>query len=190
MTRVKAEPGARLAAPDPDLRRLQAFVNTADLEGGKDAIGVRARASAWLKQSGLADHLPRLSVRDHERLLQIREALRRLGAANNGAALDATELRNLNALLASVRLVPSLSTDARVLVGGRGGGVDAALGRLLGTVARASADGSWARMKACRMHSCGWLFWDASRNRSGTWCTMSICGSRQKSRAYRARLRA
>jgi predicted RNA-binding Zn ribbon-like protein len=178
-----------LAAPDPDLRRLQAFVNTADLEDGEDAIGVRAEASVWLKEIGLTNDAPRLSVRDHERLLKVREALRRLGAANNGAPLDAAELRDIDALFTSVRLVPSLRKDARVLVDGRGGGVDMALGRLLGAVARASADGSWARMKACRMHSCQWLFWDASRNHSGTWCTMSICGSRQKSRAYRSRLR-
>ena len=178
-----------MAAPDPDLRRLQAFVNTADLEGAKDALSQRAQAAAWLRESGLVDEARQLSVRDHARLLDVREALRRLAEANNGAALDASELRHVNALFASVSLVPSVGMDARVLVEERGDGVEVALGRLLGTAARASADGRWSRMKACRMHSCRWLFWDGSRNRSGTWCTMSICGSRQKSRAYRTRAR-
>ena len=180
-----------MAAPDPDLRVLQAFVNTADLEGGGDVLAEPARASAWLTDSGLVDRAPRISARDHERLLEVREALRRLGAANNGERLERAELAALNELFASIQVVPTLAADGTVLMEGRGGGgARVALGRLLGTLARASADGRWARMKACRMHSCRWLFWDASRNRSGTWCTMSICGSRQKSRAYRERLRA
>lgn len=178
-----------MAAPNRDLRRLQAFVNTADLEGGKDVLAVRTWAAAWLRDSGLADGAPRISESDHQRLLDVREALRRLAAANNGEPLDSDEHRQVNELFASVQLVPSVGADARVLVAGRGGGVEVAFGRLLGTLARASADGSWARMKACRMHSCRWLFWDASRNRSGTWCTMAICGSRVKSRAYRSRAR-
>jgi predicted RNA-binding Zn ribbon-like protein len=189
MTRQKVEPGGRMAAPDPDLRLLQAFVNTADLEGGSDALAEPARASAWLSDTGLVGDARRISARDHERLLEVREALRRLGAANNGERLDAAELRRLDDLFASVQLVASVGTDGLLLVKGRGGVADVALGRLLGTLARASADGSWARMKACRMHSCRWLFWDASRNRSGTWCTMAICGSREKSRAYRERQR-
>ncbi len=56
-------------------------------------------------------------------------------------------------------------------------------------VVRAMADGSWSRIKACRNDTCRWLFYDQSRNRSGTWCTMAICGSRMKARAYRARQR-
>ncbi|HEV2869799.1 MAG TPA: CGNR zinc finger domain-containing protein, partial [Actinomycetota bacterium] len=30
-------------------------------------------------------------------------------------------------------------------------------------------------------------FYDHSTNRSGTWCTMSVCGNRRKARAYRRR---
>ncbi|MEP6468748.1 MAG: CGNR zinc finger domain-containing protein [Chloroflexota bacterium] len=48
---------------------------------------------------------------------------------------------------------------------------------------------SWSRVKACRNDTCRWLFYDHSRNRSGTWCAMAICGSRMKSRAYRSRRR-
>ena len=36
---------------------------------------------------------------------------------------------------------------------------------------------------------CGWLFYDASRNASSTWCSMSICGNRTKTAAYRQRRR-
>ncbi len=50
-------------------------------------------------------------------------------------------------------------------------------------------DGSWQRLKACRNDACRWVFYDASKNRSGTWCTMSICGDKLKARAYRRRRR-
>ncbi len=42
-------------------------------------------------------------------------------------------------------------------------------------------------MKACPDAHCGWLFYDASRNASSTWCSMSICGNRTKTAAYRRR---
>ncbi|MBO3759714.1 CGNR zinc finger domain-containing protein [Ciceribacter sp. L1K22] len=40
------------------------------------------------------------------------------------------------------------------------------------------------RMKICG--NCGWLFLDRSKNRSRTWCDMSVCGNRTKAnRHYR-----
>jgi predicted RNA-binding Zn ribbon-like protein len=45
-------------------------------------------------------------------------------------------------------------------------------------------------MKACALHdSCEWAFYDWSKNRSGTWCDMAVCGNRAKARAYRERRR-
>ena len=66
-------------------------------------------------------------------------------------------------------------------------GPDGALAALLVPVAEAMSDGSWARVKACRADDCHWAFYDFSRNRSGTWCDMAVCGNREKVRAYRAR---
>ena len=42
-------------------------------------------------------------------------------------------------------------------------------------------------MKACRNERCRWVFYDHSRNHTGTWCSMRICGNRHKVRAHRAR---
>jgi predicted RNA-binding Zn ribbon-like protein len=40
------------------------------------------------------------------------------------------------------------------------------------------------RMKICG--NCGWLFIDRSKNKSRTWCDMTVCGNRAKaSRHYR-----
>ncbi len=68
------------------------------------------------------------------------------------------------------------------------GGVDGALGRLVAIVHGAVADGSWAHLKACERDSCRWAFYDHSKNHSGRWCDMEVCGAREKSaRAYRRR---
>jgi predicted RNA-binding Zn ribbon-like protein len=66
-------------------------------------------------------------------------------------------------------------------------GVDGALGRLLTIVHDAIARGNWARLKACHEHTCEWAFYDHTKNHSGTWCTMQVCGNRAKARAYRER---
>ena len=47
--------------------------------------------------------------------------------------------------------------------------------------------GEWKRLKSCPGPHCGWLFYDSSRNASSKWCSMSICGNRTKTVAYRRR---
>jgi predicted RNA-binding Zn ribbon-like protein len=68
-----------------------------------------------------------------------------------------------------------------------GVGLEGALGALLAAAATATADGSWVRLKVCRNDACRWAYWDGSRNRSGVWCTMAVCGNRFKGRAFRRR---
>ena len=43
------------------------------------------------------------------------------------------------------------------------------------------------RLKACRQETCGWVFYDGSRNRSSSWCSMRVCGGRAKASSYRRR---
>ena len=63
------------------------------------------------------------------------------------------------------------------------------LARLFAIILAAHIDGTWPRLKACRNDICRWAFYDTSKNQSGHWCSMAICGSRRKTRAYRARQR-
>jgi len=65
------------------------------------------------------------------------------------------------------------------------GGVDGAVATLLGILHEARVRGDWQRLKGCR--GCGYAFFDRSKNRSASWCAMSICGNRAKNRAYRQR---
>ena len=68
-------------------------------------------------------------------------------------------------------------------------GLDGAVGRLLGIVYTAMVDGTWYRLKACQSETCRWVFYDRSRNRSAAWCSMAVCGNREKARTYRRRRR-
>jgi predicted RNA-binding Zn ribbon-like protein len=120
------------------------------------------------------------------RAIDIREGLRAMGQANNGEPLDRRQLAAMNHAAAEIPVLMGVdATDWRLRPAA--GGVDGFLGGILATLARAMADGSWSRVKSCRNDACRWLFFDHSRNRSGTWCSMAICGSRMKSRAYRSR---
>jgi predicted RNA-binding Zn ribbon-like protein len=65
--------------------------------------------------------------------------------------------------------------------------VERVVARLLAEVIWAEAEGKWERMKACRNEGCRWAFYDASKNRSGRWCNMDVCGARHKMRTYRER---
>ena len=67
-------------------------------------------------------------------------------------------------------------------------GVDGLCGQLVSVAVTAMLDGSWERLKACR--NCRWAFFDESKNRSAHWCSMSLCGNRLKTRAYRRRQRS
>jgi predicted RNA-binding Zn ribbon-like protein len=77
---------------------------------------------------------------------------------------------------------PKLVTDAA--------GVDGAIARLMAIVAVAVEQGDWARLKACPAENCFWAFYDRSKNRSGRWCKMEVCGNVEKARAFRERHRS
>jgi predicted RNA-binding Zn ribbon-like protein len=115
---------------------------------------------------------------DDEREPAFREALRALLADKR----DPEAIAALNARRA--RLEVRFGPDGAAHLEG-----DDLVASLLAVIARAQADGTWERMKACAAEDCRWAFYDRSRNRSRTWCSMAECGNRAKARSYRARQR-
>ena len=170
------------------LEAVRAFINTADLEAGTDAIGSPSALAAWLTRNGLMARGRRVTSQDHVMALELREALRDLIEGNAGRPVPADATVRLDRIAASVPLRLSFAGGIHVEPEPVGGGP--ALGRLLAAVHEAAADGLWSRLKVCGNDECRWAFYDTSRNRSGAWCTMAICGNRMKGRAFRRRLRA
>ena len=183
------EPGGRSPAPSLALHRLQDFVNTNDIEAERDALATPQQLHDWLVAAGAIDARDRVTPEAHARALAVREGLRALGRANNEEPLDTDRVAAMNRAAGRLTLVPAVRDSATWHLAPAASGVDGYLAGVLSTLVTSIADGSWSRMKSCRNDTCRWLFFDQSRNRSGTWCTMAICGSRMKARAYRARRR-
>jgi predicted RNA-binding Zn ribbon-like protein len=178
-------------APAP-LATVQQLVNTIelDVEPPPDALATAAGARDFLVGHGLVDETATVTEADARRLREVREALRALLLANNGVPVTPDAIDSLNRAAATSALGARFAADGTLGLGGRGDGVDGAIGALLAIVFEAVADGTWGRLKACREETCEWAFYDRSRNRSSQWCVMAVCGNRSKARAYRARQKA
>jgi predicted RNA-binding Zn ribbon-like protein len=179
------QPGGRAPAPG-DLALVQAFVNTHyDLtaERGGEILLDSEALRTWFTARGLIEGRHHLDASHLERARMVREGLRALAFLNNGQRL------NNDALDAMHRASAGAGTEIRIERDGArfvpmARGIDAAIGALLAITARAMIDGSWLRFKACPGRDCGWAFYDHSRNQSARWCSMKVCGDREKARAY------
>ena len=65
--------------------------------------------------------------------------------------------------------------------------VDELIAQAIGIILQAEIDGTWKRLKICLADDCRWAFFDSSKNRGGHWCSMEVCGNREKNRTYRER---
>jgi predicted RNA-binding Zn ribbon-like protein len=184
-------PGSESKPAPMPLLRVQAFLNTRDVEDDTDLLADPAVASDWLIQAGLLDPGSQASDADLEFAREVRECLRSvLEADGDGSERDAEDLDALRRLTAehSARLTVG---DGGVLGLACSGNDDLgdALFELLLIIRAAQVDGSWSRLKMCANPDCQWVFYDRSRNQQGNWCNMAVCGNRLKNRELRARRR-
>lgn len=169
---------------------LCAFANTLDVDLDADppeALPNPQALTRWLREQDL---LPGEEVADDTDLalaVRLRAGVREAMVRHHEGD-DSFPVRDLDAAAAHLPLhvtfdgtVPRLRASS---AGARG-----ALAHVLVAITEADADGTWGRLKLCRAQDCLLAFYDASKNRSRHWCSMSECGNRQKTRAYRARAR-
>ena len=171
-----------------DLAQVRAFVNTLDRDEAEDRIARPEELAAWLAEQQLLPAGATARPADVRRAVRFREALRELLLANNdGHQMPIEAGRALNEVAARARLRLRVDEGGTARLEAAGDTVDAALGRLLVIVYRAMENDTWPRLKACRADTCQWAFYDHSKNRSGHWCSMEVCGSRHKAQQYRER---
>jgi predicted RNA-binding Zn ribbon-like protein len=175
-------------APQP-LELVQRFVNSVDLESGEDELTSPAELRAWLAERDLIGPRETVTKADLSRALDVREGLRALLMANNGMPADEQRVARLDAAAARAGVRVVFQPGAEPHLAPEAGGVDGAIGRLLAIVAGAVEHGHWPRLKACPRDVCHWAFYDRSKNRSGRWCLMEVCGNIEKARAFRERRR-
>jgi predicted RNA-binding Zn ribbon-like protein len=167
----------------PAVGLVRDFANTLDVEDGTDAIGTRAQLTRWLHEHELLARRTLSTDDDVELAGLLRAGLRQALAAHHDdepvlsptltAAADRLPLR-----MDWTGPVPSLAPVE--------GGVRGALSRILAAVNEAVRDGAWDRIKLCPDDTCQWAFYDATKNRSKSWCGTG-CGNKAKTRSYRAR---
>ena len=178
----------------PELHRVVEFLNTLHVPDQDDVLADK-RAAAWLaawlaRDGGTTRGVEALVAGDLTDLRDLREGIRGLAAARDGAAPDPAVVARAAAVLRSVPMLVDLGDDGRPARLAAVGHPDA-VGRAIAAVAAAyltvrSGD-EWSRLKVCASAECRWAFLDTSRNRSRRWCEMSGCGNRAKNRAWRER---
>lgn len=186
--KVEGWDGLQLKPAPGSLALVQGFVNTRNIMHGYDLLGETGEAGEWLIGHGLLEDSARLEEAGRRDLVAFREGLRGVLLAHNGGeAGEGVDVLNEMAEDALLRVRFDGVGEPGLLPAGSGTVVGGVVARLLLTVGEASFGGTWRRLKACRNEGCTWIFYDGSKNRSGSWCTMDVCGSRAKMRAYRRR---
>ncbi len=170
-----------------ELAIVQGLVNTLDVETGVDDIGTEKQLKGWLVRHGLLQSAEKVSSADLQAARLLREGLRSLLLVNNGGSVRPSKLKQLNRLLSLFPLAMSCDLSGRPSLIPSSQGTAGAFEFILSQIVLAVRQGTWSRLKACNEPKCNWAFYDGSKNSSGRWCLMSVCGSREKARAYRRR---
>ncbi|MEV0704772.1 CGNR zinc finger domain-containing protein [Saccharopolyspora sp. NPDC050389] len=177
--------------PSAQAELIIAFANTLDIEDETDALADAAGLARWLVDAGLTGSTPVVTADDHARCHRFRSGVREvLGIDDRRSHVLAdadSVLRELPLLVSASAALqdggPALQPAPELPVVHRAfAGLASALAVLLIT-------GEIERIKRCPAEDCGWVFWDSSKNRSRRWCSMRVCGNRNKARSFASRNR-
>lgn len=167
---------------------LLSLVNSHDVAAKMEALPDAQACQAWFQAHHFRQD-PTFTDRDVFAVHQLREGIRALWLAHNGGVLTEGSVQNLNSILASVDFYCRVDATGQLTMAVGDHNHGTYLGQLLTLLIDASQDPGWPRLKVCQNPACRWAFYDQSRNHSHRWCSMTACGSREKSRRYRERQR-
>jgi len=163
------------------------FVNTFDFETGIDEIATPDELAMWFSEQGLVDDLVEPTGQEVEDAHSVREAIRELLLANNGVEIDAAAASQTLEEAGRKAHLGVRFDSGRPVLAAEDDGARGALGRIVAAVAELAPTDDWKRLKTCRDENCRVAFYDKSRNRSRAWCSMEVCGNREKARSFRHR---
>lgn len=167
----------------PHVELIRSFANTLDVEDATDDISTRGELTRWLYEHDLLARRTPSSDDDLELARKLRTGIRDAMSAHHGD--HPVESDDLGAATAQLPLQMDCCGDGPHLepvdIGVRG-----ALARVLVAVNQAVIGDEWKRLKVCPDDTCQWAFYDATKNRSKSWCGTG-CGNKAKTRSYRQR---
>ena len=146
----------------------------------------------WLAETTAADKA--LGARLLAEALALREDVYQLGAAlAAGRTAPADRVENLTRAharaIARGRLAP-IGQNFGWVWSPRETPVEAVLGPISLSALTLLQQADLTRVKQCQGEKCGWLFFDATKNKSRRWCEMEVCGNRAKQKRFSERSRA
>lgn len=186
-----------------------AFANTADWHASDHPVEFLTSYSdlvAWSQHVGIltdhqaqrllkkAAHRPEDATAVLERAIVLREAIYRIfSAISHGRPPQAADLATFNAELSRALAQSQIVSTTEGFAwdwAGTEGALDGMLWPVVHDAAGLLISEELDRVGQCADDRCGWLFLDASRNRSRRWCSMEGCGNRAKVRRHYKRKRA
>jgi predicted RNA-binding Zn ribbon-like protein len=185
------------------------FANTLEPRGAapvRDWLGGYADLVAWARHAGAIDAAsaerllalgaarPAAAAASFAAAVELREATyRAFAAVAEGATPAAEDLAMLQRAYAEAmrhaRLLPDPASGQLAWAWEEDGALDRAWWPMARSAVELATAGPLGRVKQCRP-GCGFLFFDASKNRIRRWCSMEECGGQTKARRQTARRRA
>jgi predicted RNA-binding Zn ribbon-like protein len=167
---------------------LRTYVEQGTAHTAADELAALVQLKTWMRERDLLAKGDVVSAADHRRALVLREALRSyLKVSPEDRAGDRRRAAQLSSACAAYPLVLRASNAGAVTlqpVSGTSG-----LGRVVAQFFALAETGRLDRLKVCSSDECHWAFFDRSKPSNRRWCSSSLCGNRQKTRAYRDRHR-
>jgi predicted RNA-binding Zn ribbon-like protein len=186
----------KFQVPD-ELANIYDFANTLDLRRFThhgvqhpqgDELADAGKLQAWLRDRHLAAPGGRVSSAGFRSALQFRQALRDyLQCDPAERQTNRKVIDELNRAMRPFALTVEATRSGMALKSAEQS--TTGLSRLVAELYNAETRDQLARLKMCASDECRRVFFDRSKPASRRWCQSTLCGNRNKTRAYRERQR-
>jgi predicted RNA-binding Zn ribbon-like protein len=186
----------KFQVPD-ELANIYDFANTLDLRRfthhgvqhpQSDELADADKLQAWLRDRNLAAPGARVPSAGFRSALQFRQALRDyLQADPAERQTDRKVIDAFNRAMRPFALTVEATRSGMALKSAEQPATG--LSRLVAELYNAETRDQLARLKMCASDECRRVFFDRSKPASRRWCQSTLCGNRNKTRAYRERQR-
>jgi hypothetical protein len=166
---------------------VQDFLNTKAIANHPDLLAdpksaqawVTSAVQAWANARGGEAHPPTLTAADVTKLRALRATIAGLITEDVGGSPG----------IGSVPASFAVSDSGDVRLEPAGSGWRWLASALWGEILLSQQTGTWRRLKQCHNPECRSAFYDRSKNNSGVWHNVKVCGNAANLRASRARRR-
>lgn len=142
--------------------------------------------SRWCVEANVLENVPGVADTDVEDARTLREAIYRTALAlRKGDTPEVTDIAIINGWAALPPPAPQLNIDGRSSSRKARDSIKAAFALIARDAIELFTSRDVERLKLCAQPVCAMLFLDTSRSGQRRWCSMNICGNREKKTKFR-----